>query len=238
MVWQRLEYQGIMDYLGKTQGVNVIFLILSFVVVAVQAYMLGSLNFALIISKRKFSDDVRNHGSGNAGMTNMLRTYGKSAAAFTLLGDAVKAALAILIGGLFNGMIGGYVAGFFCILGHMYPIYYKFKGGKGVVTSAVMILMLDWRVFLVLLVLFLLIVASTKYMSLGSIMGILVYPLLLYRFNGPGINILFAFAIAVLVIFKHKDNIRRLLEHKENKLSFGSKKAKKDDANSASDSKA
>jgi len=225
LLWHKLEYQGLLDYLGSTRGVNVVVLVLCFILVAVQAYLLGSLNFALIISKLKFRDDIRKYGSGNAGMTNMLRTYGKAAAAFTLLGDAAKAALAIAVGGLLCGMIGAYIAGFFCILGHMYPLYYKFKGGKGVVTSAVMVLMLDWRVFLVLLAVFLLIVASTKYVSLGSIMCMLIYPLLLYRFTGPGINIIFAFAIAVLVIFKHRDNIQRLLERRENRISFGKKKS-------------
>lgn len=226
MFWYRLEYQGLMDYLGSTYGVHIALLVFSFVVVAAQAYLLGSLNFALIISKLKFHDDIRNYGSGNAGMTNMLRTYGKAAAAFTLLGDAAKAALAIVVGALLNGMIGAYLAGFFCILGHMYPVYYKFKGGKGVVTSAVLVLMLDWRVFLVLFAIFFLIVASTRYVSLGSIMCMLIYPLLLYNFNGPGINILFALAIAVLVIFKHRENIKRLLERRENRISFGSKKKK------------
>ncbi|NLY68647.1 MAG: glycerol-3-phosphate 1-O-acyltransferase PlsY [Clostridiales bacterium] len=235
MFWYRLKYQGLMDYWGSTQGVHVAVLILSFVAVAAVAYLLGSLNFALIISKLKFHDDIRRHGSGNAGMTNMLRTYGKAAAVFTLLGDAAKAAVAIIVGALLNGMIGAYIAGFFCILGHMYPAYYKFKGGKGVVTSAVLVLMLDWRVFLVLFAIFLLIVASTKYVSLGSIMGMLIYPLLLYNFNGPGINILFAFAISALVIFKHRDNIRRLLEQRENKISFGIKKTKTNSGGGKSD---
>lgn len=235
MFWYRLEYQGLMGYLGETYGVHIALLILSFVVVALAAYLLGSLNFALIISKFKFRDDIRRHGSGNAGMTNMLRTYGKTAAGFTFLGDAVKAALAIVIGGLLNGVIGAYTAGFFCILGHMFPIFYKFKGGKGVVTSAVMILMLDWRVFLILAVIFFSIVLSTKYMSLGSVMGILIYPLLLYNFNGPGISILFALATTVLVVFMHRENIKRLLEHRENKISFGSKKPKSDKGEGTSD---
>jgi glycerol-3-phosphate acyltransferase PlsY len=228
LFWYKLEYQGLMGYLGETYGVNVIFLILSFVAVALIAYLLGSFNFALIISKLKFRDDIRKYGSGNAGMTNMLRTYGKKAASFTFLGDAVKAALAIAVGGLINGVIGAYTAGFFCILGHMFPVFYKFKGGKGVVTSAVMILMLDWRVFLILAAIFFSIVLSTKYMSLGSIMGILIYPLILYNFNGPGVSILIALAVSALVVFMHRENIKRLLEHRENKISFGSKKPKTD----------
>jgi acyl-phosphate glycerol 3-phosphate acyltransferase len=228
-----MEYQGLLDYLGKHSGVNLIIFILSFVLIAIVAYLLGSLNFAVIISKRKFHDDIRNYGSGNAGMTNMLRTYGKSAAGFTLLGDAGKAALSILLGALLNGVIGAYAAGFFCIVGHMFPIYYKFKGGKGVVTSAVMILMLDPRVFLILFSVFLLIVFSTKYMSLGSIMGMLLYPLVLYNFNGPGLSILFAFAISALIIFMHRGNIMRLIDHTESKVSFGKKKNKSGDGEAA-----
>ena len=226
MFWYNFKYEGLLDYLGETSGVSITLLVLSLVFSAVVAYLLGSLNFAIIISKRKFQDDIRKYGSGNAGMTNMLRTYGKAAAGFTLLGDASKAAMSILLGALLNGINGAYVAGLFCILGHMFPLYYKFKGGKGVVTSAVMILLLDWRVFLILFAVFILIVISTKYMSLGSIMGMLLYPLVLYNFNGPGSRILIAFAISALVIFMHRGNIKRLLDRTESKVSLFNKKPK------------
>jgi glycerol-3-phosphate acyltransferase PlsY len=114
-------------------------------------YLLGSINFAVIISSKKYNDDVREHGSGNAGMTNMMRTYGRRAAVFTLIGDALKAVVSALLGYYAFGLIGAYVAGFFCVLGHLFPVFFKFKGGKGVVTAAFSILMCHPVVFLILL---------------------------------------------------------------------------------------
>ncbi len=228
MTIHEVLYKGLLGYWVEKTGTHVAVWFIGFAVCAVAAYLLGSLNFAVIISKRKYHDDIRNYGSHNAGMTNMLRTYGKGAAVFTLLGDASKAAVSILLGTIINGQIGAYLAGFFCILGHMFPLYYKFKGGKGVVTSAVMILMLDWRVFLVCFLIFAGIVASTKYMSLGSIIGMLIYPLVLYNFNRatPDFRIIIATAISALVVFMHRENIKRLMDGKESKVSFGRKKSK------------
>jgi glycerol-3-phosphate acyltransferase PlsY len=211
---------------------------------AIIAYLLGSINFAVMISDGVYKDDVRSHGSKNAGTTNMLRTYGKKAAALTFVGDGVKAAISVLVGMLLMGRLGGYIAGFFCIIGHMYPIYYKFKGGKGVVTTAVMILMLDWRVFLILLVLFVGLVAATKYISLGSIICVMVYPIALFRIdvitaevavnNGsvalenaaglvPSYDVIIAFLVMLLVVYKHRENIARLLHGEESKVSFKKK---------------
>jgi glycerol-3-phosphate acyltransferase PlsY len=120
------------------------------------------MNFALVISKLKYGDDIRKYGSGNAGMTNMMRTYGKAAAGLTLLGDALKAVVSAVIGYISLGEYGAYIAGLFCILGHMFPIYYKFKGGKGVVTVAISILMCDPLVFLILFILFILFFLSSS----------------------------------------------------------------------------
>ncbi len=198
---------------------------------AVIAYLLGGLNFAIIISKYKFKDDIRRFGSGNAGMTNMLRTYGKAAAAFTLLGDMAKAALSVLIGTLLAGEAGAYIAGLACVLGHSFPCYYGFKGGKGIVVTATMLLCLEPLVFLILFVLFALIVLSTKYLSLGSIIGMLIYPLLLnrmYPFLNGGVQEGAVAAIVsilntVLVIWLHRENIKRLMDGKENKFSLKKK---------------
>lgn len=209
--------------------------ILALVAAAVAAYFLGSLNFGVIISKYKFHEDIRSYGSGNAGMTNMLRTYGKAAAAFTLLGDGIKAAVSVLIGTLLIGVSGAYIAGLFCIVGHAFPIYYGFKGGKGVVVSAVTILCLEPLVFLPLFILFLAIVATTRYISLGSIMGMFVFPLLLNRLypalhNGDKAGAIVTVAsilMSVMVIWLHRSNIKRLWEGKENKLSFKKKDKKK-----------
>ncbi len=197
----------------------------SIFIVALIAYLLGSLNFAIIISGRRYKEDIRAHGSKNAGMTNMMRTYGKSAAGFTLLGDALKAMVSCLVGYATFGTVGSYIAGLFCIIGHIFPLYYRFKGGKGVVTAAVTVLMCNPFVFLILFIMFVVIVACTKYISLGSVMCMLLYPIVLDRVNKmlygfSTMEILFAFLMAVLIILKHKENIKRLLKGTESKFSF------------------
>ena len=188
-------------------------------------YLLGSINFAVIISSKTYNDDVREHGSGNDGMTNMLRLYGKKAAALTLVGDALKAIIAALVGFFMMGLLGAYIAGFFCIFGHMFPIFFKFKGGKGVVTTAASMLMCNPIVFIILLILFVLIVYIWRYISLASIMCVLLYPVVLsgvdtVLIGGSGIYMVFAVLTTVLVVIKHKDNLKRLLEGKENKFKF------------------
>ncbi len=194
------------------------------------AYLLGSLNFAIILSHKEYHQDIRSFGSKNAGMTNMMRTYGKKAAALTLLGDALKAIVAALVGYALLGMFGAYIAGLFCIIGHMFPVYYGFRGGKGVVTVAASILMCDPIVFLILLVCFVLIVLATKYISLGSIMCMLLYPILLDRVSKlltehTSPFIIFAILMAALVIVKHRENIGRLLKGTESKFSFKKSKS-------------
>ncbi len=197
----------------------------------VAAYFLGSMNFAVIISKYKFHDDIRRYGSGNGGMTNMLRTYGKAAAGFTLLGDAAKAAVSVLIGTLLAGEAGAFIAGLCCVIGHSFPIYYGFRGGKGIVVSAVTILCLDPLTFLVLFLIFVIIVASTKFLSLGSIIGMLLYPLFLNRLypythggNREGaVAAIVSILNAAFVIWLHRENIKRLMKGKENKFSLKKK---------------
>lgn len=195
-----------------------------FLTVITVAYLLGSINFAIIISGRKYKQDIRDHGSKNAGMTNMMRTYGKKAAVFTLLGDALKAILSCFIGYLLLGHLGAYAAGLFCILGHVFPLYYGFKGGKGVVTAAATVLMTDPIVFLILLLLFVVMVAIWRYISLASITCMLLYPLILSfvsKLSGAiSPFILFAILMAVLIIGKHWTNIKRLREGTESKFSF------------------
>ncbi len=223
------SYGFVMKYLtdnASTLDDAVIFAIYTagIIFAAIVAYLLGSLNFAIIISKKQYSQDIRAYGSNNAGMTNMMRTYGTRAAGLTLLGDALKAVVATLIGYAVIGQLGAYVAGCACILGHIFPVFYKFKGGKGVVTTAVTILMCNPYVFLILIVLYVGIVALSKYISLASVMCMLVYPAILYKIdvwlNGVCPYIIFALFMSVLVIFKHMGNIKRLLSGTENKFSF------------------
>lgn len=210
--------------------------------IIILSYLLGSINFAIIISSKEYKQDIRNFGSKNAGMTNMMRTYGKKAAALTLVGDALKAAVACLAGRIILGDVGSYIAGLFCVVGHIFPIFYKFRGGKGVVTTAVAILMCNPIVFAFLLLFFIIIVAFTRYISLGSVVCVMLYPIILDRISrwllgqpAPFIYMMCSMLITVLVVFKHWENIKRLFQGKENKFSF--KKSVKspgaDDGNSS-----
>ena len=233
MTLHQILQDGLVPHLiaGEATGIALWIIALLTLLGAVIAYLLGGLNFAIIISKYKFKDDIRRFGSGNAGMTNMLRTYGKAAAAFTLLGDMAKAAVSVLIGTLLAGEAGAYIAGLACVLGHAFPCYYDFKGGKGIVVTATMLLCLEPLVFLILFAIFALIVLSTKYLSLGSIIGMLIYPLLLNRMypflNGGvpegAVAAIVSILNTILVIWLHRENIKRLMEGKENKFSLKKK---------------
>ena len=214
-------------------------------------YLLGSINFGLLISKKKYHDDVRAHGSGNAGTTNMLRTYGRKAAVLTLIGDMAKGVVAVAFGYLIIGVnaeiteiigetpttyvqydqFGAAIAGLFVMLGHLFPVFYKFKGGKGVATSGMVILMISWPSFLILFVIFVIIVLGTRYVSLGSVMCLALYPVILTAFSGGqnGTACLTAVLMAVLVIYMHRANIKRLWQGQESKISLGKGKKKKDD---------
>lgn len=210
---------------GTVEALPLTLMIISVLVIMAASYLLGSINFAIIISKKQYNEDIRSHGSQNAGMTNMMRTYGKRAAGYTLLGDALKAVVACLIGYALLGQLGAHVAGIFCVCGHIFPAFYGFKGGKGVVTTAITVLMCNPFVFLIVFFIFVVIVLFTKYISLGSIISVLLYPILLDRierfFHGTASPYtVFAIILAVIVVIKHKDNIKRLMEGKENKFSF------------------
>lgn len=204
---------------------------------ALVAYLLGSLEFGIIVSKLLYGDDVRNHGSGNAGMTNVLRTFGKKAAALVLVGDMGKGIVSVVLvrtlaQSVFytaypNGVDLGAVAAFFAVIGHLFPLYFKFKGGKGVAVAAGTILVTNPTIFLVLVLIFLIVVGGTRIVSLASITGAVSYPILTLLYclvNGQSVvvNTLFAVCMAALVIFMHRSNIQRLREGTEYR--FGEKK--------------
>lgn len=199
----------------------------------VAGYLLGSINLSIILSSKYYKDDIRRHGSGNAGMTNVMRTYGKKMAVITFAGDFLKAVIASLIGRLLLGYYGAIIAGFFCFVGHIFPCYYRFKGGKGVVTACAMIIMTDPIVALILFVLFVIIVALTKYISAGSVICMLIYPILLYNiYSGfTGFPVLIAFAMGLLCAFAHRENLKRIFKGEENRFTFKVKdKAPKDNS--------
>ena len=193
-------------------------------------YLIASINPAIIFSKMVYHDDIRTHGSGNAGTTNMLRTYGKKMAVVILLLDFLKAVIGVMIGSLLmTREMGGAIAGVFVILGHTFPIYYKFKGGKGVACLAGVMLILSPISFAILLPVFILIVLMTRFVSLGSVMATMLFPVIQFAFYKQNSWITLAsIVIMLLVVFMHRENIKRLLEGKESKISFGSKEKKAD----------
>jgi len=200
------------------------------------SYLLGSINSAILISKAVYKVDIRTKGSGNGGMTNMLRTFGGKAALMTLAGDLSKTALSIFLAGLVFGFgyVGGisvseycYCAGLFAVLGHIFPVYYKFKGGKGVLVTSTMALMLTPIPFLILLLIFVCIVALSGYVSLGSVSVAALYPVLLHgafavMFNSPmpGLVALCTIILACIIVWCHRENLKRISNRTESKLSF------------------
>lgn len=204
---------------------------------ALVAYLLGSLEFGIIVSKLLYGDDVRNHGSGNAGMTNVLRTFGKKAAALVLVGDMGKGILSVVLirtlsQSFFytaypNGVDLGAVAAFFAVIGHLFPLYFGFKGGKGVAVAAGTILVTNPTVFMLLVIIFLIVVWGTRIVSLASLTCAVSYPVLTLLYcliDGQGalVNTLFAVCMGALVIYMHRSNIHRLLDGSEYR--FGEKK--------------
>ena len=174
----------------------ILVIVLGCFVCAVIGYLLGSINFSIIISKLFYKDDIRTHGTVPA--------------LLTFAGDVAKAAVAVIIGALIYNLIGAYVAGFFCIVGHIVPLYFHFKGGKGVATVAMFIALTNFKTFLICFTFFFIVVIASRYVSLGSMVTVGIYPVVL---------------IAVLVIFKHRTNIIKLINHQESKVRFSKKGA-------------
>ena len=203
--------------------------ILSFVV----AYLLGSVNTSVIIGKLK-GIDIRKKGSGNAGMTNTLRVVGKKAAVLVFIFDFLKTIIALILSIVVAKVVipeskdavlyMQYVAGFGAVLGHNFPIYFGFKGGKGIVCSIAVILFLDWRIGLIIATVCILIMIITKYVSLGSVVGAIIYPIFVIAFN-PDFSqmtvryyIAMSIVISLLALYRHRANISRLLKGTESKI--------------------
>lgn len=206
-------------------------------------YFLGCFNGAVIVSKYIVKDDVRTHGSGNAGLTNFHRTFGGKLTAVVLLLDVVKMVVAVLIGVAIAVRIGAlgpqaqgknmdflitlskYWAGLWCLLGHMFPVTFGFKGGKGVLSGVTLMFCLDWRMGLIALGIFLAAVFLTRYISLGSCLGAVSFPVSTWLFVSRGPVIVgMSVILAALVIFMHRGNLKRILNGTESKFSFHHKK--------------
>lgn len=204
-----------------------------YIIVSIVAYLIGSISFSVIISKKMAGFDVREKGSGNAGATNMLRSIGKKAAALTLLGDALKGVVAILfaiiVGAIAKDLDKALLvqlAGIFVVVGHTFPIFFGFKGGKGVATSLGVLLMTNWQIGLICLVFALVLMALTRMVSMGSVGAAILFPILVlfihtnYTISEGSSYLIYSIILALIVAFNHRANIQRILNGTENKLSF------------------
>ena len=198
----------------------------SVLVIVLLSYFLGCFNGAVLISSFVIRDDIRGHGSGNAGLTNFYRTYGARYALGVILLDMGKTAVATVIGGymfhcLYNDWtLGVLVAGLSCIIGHIFPAFYEFKGGKGILAGSILVIMLDWRMALVAWCLFFLSVVLTRFVSLGSIIAAASVGVTAFFLYDRPVYILLAVITAALVIWSHRSNVVRLLKGNENKFKF------------------
>ncbi|MDD6346240.1 MAG: glycerol-3-phosphate 1-O-acyltransferase PlsY [Oscillospiraceae bacterium] len=219
-------------------------IIISCLIAGVISYLLGSCNFAIIIVRLLKGEDIRKFGSGNAGLTNTLRCFGKGCAVLTLIGDLSKGVVAVLLSrwicSLMNAGINGgdthyigYVAGFFAIIGHIFPIYYGFKGGKGVLVGVSIFIVTDPPTFGILILIFIIVLSISKYVSLSSIISALSAPFVTFSVHcfihhtDMKISLLYAvlsLLMASVIIYMHKSNIERLRNGTENRFSLGSKK--------------
>ena len=203
------------------------------IITAIVAYLIGSVNFSVIFSKKFAGFDVREKGSGNAGSTNMLRSVGKGAAALTLLCDILKGVVAILIaiaiGSIFNvsdKALLVQIAGVAVVIGHTFPIFFGFKGGKGVATSLGILLMTNWQIGLICLVFALVLIILTQMVSLGSCAAAILFPVLTLFIKqhfiveeGSGYFI-YSIILAIIVLYNHRENIKRMLNGTENRISL------------------
>ena len=210
---------------------------IEYIIVAIIAYCIGSVNFSVIISRKMAGFDVREKGSGNAGSTNVLRTVGKKAALLTLICDILKGVIAIAISIIIGSMVEGankelllQIAGIAVVIGHTFPIFFGFKGGKGVATSLGILLMSNWKIGLICLVFALVLMALTRMVSLGSCGAAVLFPVLTLFINDSytvltegkrgSTYFIYSIILAIIVLYNHRSNIKRLLNGTENKLSF------------------
>lgn len=201
---------------------------LHLLLILVLSYLIGSINFSIILCRIKTGKDIRSFGSGNAGATNALRTMGKSAGICVLILDALKTVAAVFISCAIckdDKSSALYLSAIGAVLGHNYPIWYGFKGGKGIVVSITSVFLADWKIGLAITIIAIAIMAISKYVSLGSICGAALLIIFSFIFKrNDQMFVFYSIAIGILAIYRHKENIKRLINKSENKLNFSKKK--------------
>lgn len=196
---------------------------LKFILTVLFSYLIGSISFGIIMGRLLKGIDIRKYGSGNTGVTNVLRTLGKGPAIIVLIGDVLKGIAGVSIGFYFGDMLYAMVGGMAAMAGHIYPLYFGFRGGKGAATGFGVVLMLSPDVMAVGVAVFILTIIITRYVSLGSILGALAVVIAAVILHKPLPILLFLVIAATFVIYRHRSNIIRLYEGRENKFSLGSK---------------
>ncbi|HOE57325.1 MAG TPA: glycerol-3-phosphate 1-O-acyltransferase PlsY [Bacillota bacterium] len=191
---------------------------MKYVLVSVIAYLLGNFSTSYLISRAAGKIDIRKYGSGNAGSTNVLRVLGVKAAAVAFLGDLLKGTAAVLIGKQLGGSYGEIVAGISVVLGHNWPVFLKFKGGKGIATTIGLMIPIDPIMVLLIVAAGVTLIVITRYVSLGSVMGVLIYPIAMIATRKPLEYIIFSIILSAMAVFKHRSNLERLLKGTESKL--------------------
>ena len=232
-VWNLVQYLIVRYQIAETSAARAALMLGGALLCIFVPYLLGSVNPAVLISRHRPGGDVRDYGDGSAGTGNMLRVYGKKYAAITLVCEALLTAAAYWFGFfLFFGYTGGGIAGFFAVFGHIFPVFAKFRGGKGVVCLAVVALCISPLTFAILLAIWLVVAFGTRFVSLASVMSALLFPLILRAFTGEsaGLAVAMAVAASVTVVIRHKENLSRLYHGKEPKLTFPKRKPKKNNA--------
>lgn len=184
------------------------------------SFLIGSFSSAYVLGKMFKKVDIRGYGSGNAGATNALRVFGKKIGGLAFILDVLKGVLAVYIGGNILGYNGELIGGLFAVVGHNWPVFLKFKGGKGIATSFGVLLSIHWPIAIISLIFFLLVVIITRYVSLGSILSAILVPILGLVTNKPFNRNFFivTFILAILAIYRHRSNIERLIHGKEYKI--------------------
>ena len=213
--------------IGRVFGV-----ILGALLLTVVPYVLGCSNRAILVSKYILRDDIRTHGSGNAGLTNFYRVFGGKLTVLVIGADVLKAVFSVLLGvlgahlitragyGGFTALRAKYIAGLFCELGHMFPVMFGFKGGKGIMSGGIIAIMIDWRLAAVVWGAFLVLTALTRYVSLGSVAPGLLFPVMAWVLFRDPVCLAFALLVGGLIVFQHRGNISRLIHGTESKFSF------------------
>lgn len=198
-----------------------------YIISAIISYLIGSVSVSLLICKLMYHKDLRESGSGNAGATNAARVFGPVAGVLTFLGDFAKCVLAMYLSKLLGGETAMLIGGIACMLGHCFPIFFHFKGGKAVSTAGAAAMMVDWRIFVIAFVFFFLLAFLTRRVSLASILSGIAIAVMMFAFQVSLAGKILGCFLCVLVLFMHRENIKRLLNGTEAAFTFGKSKSQK-----------